>query len=77
MLGFSIALAGAFYCLPMLIGYGRDHRQADLITTLNLLLGWTLIGWLIAIMMACGNPAGRRYFTVQTDSYKAPQTVAP
>ena len=39
------------YFLPALIGNGK--RNANAIAVLNLFLGWTLIGWVIALTWAC------------------------
>jgi hypothetical protein len=39
------------YFLPAIIG--RDKRDAAGIFLLNLFLGWTVIGWLIALIWAC------------------------
>ena len=41
----------ALYFLPAIIG--RDKRDAAGIFLLNLFLGWTLIGWVIALVWAC------------------------
>ena len=38
-----------FYFLPSLIARHRQHRNGNAIILLNLFLGWTLIGWVIAI----------------------------
>ena len=40
----------ALYFLPSIIGY--KHRNANSICLLNLFLGWTLIGWVVAIIWA-------------------------
>ena len=40
----------AIYFLPSIIGY--KHRNANSICLLNLFLGWTLIGWVVAIIWA-------------------------
>ncbi len=45
-----LAFWGALYFLPSIIAYSRKHRNAGAITVLNLFLGWTLIGWIIAIV---------------------------
>jgi hypothetical protein len=49
-----VALAEAFviviYMLPAIIAHGRRHRQRLAIFFLTLLAGWTLIGWLAAIV---------------------------
>jgi hypothetical protein len=39
------------YFLPAIIG--RDKRDATGIILLNLSLGWTVIGWVIALIWAC------------------------
>jgi hypothetical protein len=38
----------ALYFLPALSAYSRHHRNREAILVLNLLTGWTVIGWVIA-----------------------------
>lgn len=45
-----IILAVAFYFLPTIVG--NRKRNANAIFTLNLLLGWTVIGWIVALVWA-------------------------
>ena len=40
----------AAYFIPTIVAYSRGHRNASAITVLNLLLGWTLIGWVAALV---------------------------
>ena len=40
------------YMLPTLVAYARDIPQRQTITILNIVLGWTLIGWLVACVWA-------------------------
>ena len=40
----------AFYFLPTIIGYARHKRNATAILVLNLFLGWTVIGWIVALI---------------------------
>jgi hypothetical protein len=49
------------YFLPALIA--RDKKDALAIFLVNLLLGWTVIGWVLALLWACASdrPAGLRY----------------
>ena len=42
--------ATAFYFLPTIIG--GKKRNANAIFTLNLLLGWSVIGWIVALVWA-------------------------
>jgi hypothetical protein len=46
------------YLLPTLIAAARDktHGAAG-VFLLNIFLGWTLIGWLVAFMWACSGDA--------------------
>lgn len=41
---------GLLYFLPTFIAVGRTHRNMLAISVTNLLLGWTAIGWLVALI---------------------------
>jgi Superinfection immunity protein len=41
-----------FYFLPTIIAFARSKRDAMSIFLLNLFLGWTLIGWVVALVWA-------------------------
>jgi hypothetical protein len=53
---FLLFLLIALYVLPALVASSRHHRQTMAITVLNLLLGWTLLGWVGALVWSCTNP---------------------
>jgi hypothetical protein len=40
------------YLLPTLVAYGREHPQRQGVAILNILLGWTLIGWIVVFLWA-------------------------
>ena len=40
------------YFLPMLVAWKRKTSKRDGIALLNLLLGWTFLGWVIALVWA-------------------------
>lgn len=40
------------YFLPSIIAFARSKRDSASIFVLNLLLGWTAIGWVIALVWA-------------------------
>ena len=40
------------YILPTLIAFGREHPRRQDVLVLNLLLGWTLIGWVGVFLWA-------------------------
>ena len=44
--------AAAIYAAPSLIAVLRGHRRWALVIVLNILLGWTLVGWLLALAIA-------------------------
>ena len=41
------------YFLPGLVADHRHHHQRGSIWVINLLLGWTLLGWVVALALAC------------------------
>ena len=45
-----IALIFAFYFLPTLIAFLRQHKNKLAIFLLNLLLGWTILGWVVSLV---------------------------
>lgn len=54
----GILMLGVVACIYFLPAYvGRKKRNADSITLLNLFLGWTLIGWVVALVWATSNEA--------------------
>ena len=40
----------AIYMIPALIANSREHKNTAAITALNFLLGWTFIGWVVALV---------------------------
>jgi len=46
------------YFLPSIVSLKRKHRQQNAILTLNLFLGWTFIGWVIALVWAMTKTRG-------------------
>ena len=43
------------YFLPALIAHVREHNNTAAIFVLNLLLGWSFIGWCVALVWAFTN----------------------
>lgn len=52
MLGVGFALMAYLYFIPSLIAGKRSHPDSSAILIVNLLLGWSLIGWVVAIAWA-------------------------
>ena len=43
------------YFIPTIVAYSRNHRNALAIFILNLFLGYTLVGWVVALIWAVYN----------------------
>lgn len=48
-----VVICFALYFIPALVAFGNNHPQTSAIFALNLFLGWTLLGWVIALVWAC------------------------
>lgn len=57
-----LILAIVAYTYPMICAKQRHHRNFAPIAILNICLGWTIIGWIVALMWA---------FTYQPESGRA------
>jgi hypothetical protein len=51
-----IVILGFLYLLPGLIAWNRHHHNDIAILLLNILLGWTILGWIIALVWALTVP---------------------
>ena len=54
IIAWVVAVLTLFYMLPWAIAATRHKSNHGAIAVLNLLLGWTFIGWIVALVMACG-----------------------
>lgn len=56
-----IAAGIAFYLLPTIIALLRSHPNGASILVVNLFLGWSCIGWIVALAwsVSAGNPGGQ------------------
>jgi hypothetical protein len=68
---FMILAAILLYFLPTFISCNRGHHQTGPIVILNLFLGWTLVGWVIALAWSCSALAA----TDATDAPAVPYNV--
>jgi hypothetical protein len=48
-----IGVSFALYFIPAIVAGIRHHRNEMAIFMLNLFLGWTLVGWVAALVWAC------------------------
>jgi Superinfection immunity protein len=54
------AFCAGMYLLPALVAWLRHAPDIGSVAVINVLLGWTLLGWVLALAMALrtANPAG-------------------
>lgn len=45
----------AIYFIPAVIASSRKHKNGAAIIALNIFLGWTMLGWVIALVWAFTN----------------------
>ncbi len=47
------------YFIPAAVAVSRDVPNAGSVVVINLFLGWTLVGWVVALAMAVRSTQGR------------------
>ena len=53
---FYLIVSLFIYFIPTIVASGRDHAQTGAIFALNFFLGWTLVGWVAALVWALIKP---------------------
>lgn len=74
-LGAAFAACLALYMLPALIGWLRHVPDIGSVAVINVMLGWTLVGWVLALAMALRttSPGGPLVQIVQNAPAVPPQ----
>ena len=65
-----IALCTLGYMLPWAIAASRGKSNAGAVGWLNFFLGWTMVGWIVALVMACGNHQAVAYQAPPPNPYR-------
>lgn len=65
----------ALYFLPTFEAWKREQPNLTTIALVNIFLGWTLIGWVVSIAMACSSKKPAQVEIVQAQ-YSSPTTTA-
>lgn len=63
------------YMLPWAVAASRGHRDSAMIFWFTLLLGWTLLGWVIALVWAF-KPHNKTVVVTQVQQASQPATEA-
>lgn len=59
----------AFYFIPTIIAFNKNHKSAGAICLVNLLFGWSFIGWIWALIWAFSNPSsGQTVINIQSSN---------
>lgn len=48
------------YFLPAIVAHGRKHNNKGAIAVLNLLAGWTVVGWIASLVWAATSNVQQR-----------------
>ncbi|QQK77618.1 superinfection immunity protein [Salicibibacter cibarius] len=51
----GIAVAIGIYGIPTIIAFTRNHKNKTAILALNILLGWTFLGWVACLVWSLTN----------------------
>ena len=48
----TLSVIALLYLTPTVVAFARGHRNRWAITALNVLTGWTFVGWVVSIVWA-------------------------
>lgn len=64
LLAFGLPL----FLIPTIVAFIRNNHNKAAIAVINIFLGWTGIGWIVALIMAVSDPNPNRQNIVVTQS---------
>lgn len=67
-----LGILTVLYVLPLIIAGARNAPDVGSVAVVNLLLGWTVIGWVVALALAFRTPRAPYY-----PSWPPPQQRGP
>lgn len=65
------------YFLPSIIALFRNKSNTTAIVMLNLFLGWTFIGWVVALIWAVTKDREMQTIVVNNNAYSDNKTISP
>jgi hypothetical protein len=69
---FLFLLVGGAYFLPTIVAVVRKVPNIGSVIVINLFLGWTLIGWVVALAMAARSNTPPTQVNVQQQQWQPP-----
>ena len=65
----TLLILGTLYFLPTIIAASNGHRNTEAICALNIFLGWTVLGWIVAVVWSfTDNRRPQQDYPVLTDA---------
>lgn len=69
------------YFIPSIIAFSKKHYNATGVLLLNLFLGWTLIGWIAALIWSFSNAYGTQVINISSpatqEQHFKPESIVP
>ena len=62
-----LAISLAIYFIPSIVASNRNHKNVAAIVVLNIFLGWTVLGWVLALVWAVMSNQTNNKTDEQTD----------
>lgn len=72
-----LVIAIALYLLPGIIASSREHKNSTAIWILNIVLGWSFLGWVAALVWSFTNPDSKQSTANQQPSLDKDLNVSP
>lgn len=71
-----LIIAIVLYLLPGIIGSSREHKNSTAIWVLNIVLGWSFLGWVAALVWAFTNPGSNQATTMDAKGIEAGHSLS-
>ncbi|MCK9878351.1 superinfection immunity protein [Frankia sp. Ag45/Mut15] len=73
---FFILIAVVLYVLPSIVALVRGRQSASVLV-INIFLGWTLVGWVVALALAVSTNHGSQNVQVHPGAAAPPPPIGP
>lgn len=67
---FAFFCAVVLYFAPAIIAHHRQHESSGKIFLVNLLLGWSILGWIACLAWACSGRTRQRVIILPPERYR-------